>query len=565
MDDKQQTLGEYLKIDTPEELFEDMTLGEFMHMNEAAGKGNEELENAVISILAARAYAAAFPAQEAQKHTEPQQEGAQDGAIHIRTKSPFPNPESVDPELTAQIKETVDRCGGIVGFKEQLEAKYAEYSQKLAEGIGEALTETQKSIMLAFKKYEPDIKQLVKVIGDAINAALDFANSEAYKAITATAAAIADYAVTHKEEMQRISEGARQLRELAPFIEAEIQAHPEYADLSTDEVLINGFYDDGTPIEISPFEQIIQGALDRQAKFNEGAAIVAEVNNIIQSPVKSLLYPLDKPNSELWTKLEAAKPDGQIRMGFDTTSRRPRKKGATKEIEEQAIIFYSLVFTNDDGVKITKQLNAFDKLVYSIVDALRRSGNKYVSLTQIYKVMNEGKTPSGYDLERIDTSLTKMGFARIYIDNKKEAELYPGYPVVTIDAPLLSFKRMTGRKNGKISEGFIEVLDDLPLMEFARGRKQVASISPRLLAAPVNKTDKNLRIQDYLLDRIGRMKGGKAGGQKMLYATIFDRCGISDSKPERTKTTIKKYLEHYKTEKWIKGYTESKDGVTIQL
>ncbi len=76
-----------------------------------------------------------------------------------------------------------------------------------------------------------------------------------------------------------------------------------------------------------------------------------------------------------------------------------------------------------------------------------------------------------------------------------------------------------------------------------------------------------MQIDDYLLVRIGHMKSGKGKApRKMLFSTIYDRCNIKTKKQkQRAPQKIRVYLDHYKKCGWIKGYTEGKDGITIQL
>lgn len=543
-----QTYGDYLGVHTLEDLLQNITWGEFTDLLEAADKGDEELEKTVQTLLAYRLEQQLMSAQEVQEHT--QEPGK---IITERPRKKHPQ-EEIDPELLAQANKVIEQCGGIEGFKARLEQREAEFAQEISKGIGSAI-----------KEIAPDLREIYRGMMKAVEAAIEFIHSDAYKAITATAAAIASWHDENPEAIKQLSAGAKQVYDLLPFIEAELQEwkkkHPELAEASTDDVLVC-FYDDGTPIEDSPFYELIENARAHKAEYEKGLAIAEQAERIIAHPVENVHWPLDKASiTDLWATVAEAPADGQLKM----TGYKTGKKAAKGKKQEEAIVLCAVTWPNDENIRITKKLTPFDEMIYSIVDGLKRSGNNCFSITQIYKVMNEGRTPKSADVQRIDESLTKMGYARIYINNEQEAQT-THYPQISIDAPLLSFKRITARVNGKLSEGLIQVIDNLPLMEFARGRKQITTFPARLLAAPVNKTEKALKIQKYLLDRIGRMKGSRAATvpTKILYSTLFDRCGISDSKPERTKNTIKRYLDHYKKCGWIKGYTESADGVTVQ-
>lgn len=545
------TLGEYLGVETIEEMLENMTMGEYMRMIRAAAKGDEELRKAVNSILAHRTkVAAAQTPQEAQE----------------LMREPYPDISAIDPELQQAIKEAIDRCGGLEGFKVQLEAKQAEFEKKLNEKT-QGMRDKERQLLIDFTRGQEllggEYAEIFGKIHEAIEAAIAFTQSETYKTITATAAALAKYAAEHKEELQLMAEGARQLLELTPFIEAEIKAqmaaHPEYAELSTDEVLAGGFYEDGTPIEDNPFQQVIDGAIKRQEEYREGAAIVADIDRIIAHPVESLLYPLDKPNSKIWNMLEAAAPGGQIQLAIDT-----RRKGTKQE----APILYALSFPDlVDGIQITRQLTPFDKRCYVAAAALYNEGNEYMTATQIHRAMGNSSSPSPAQVDKINESITKMGAARVYIDNAREIEVNKKYAAFKYDAALLPFERVRKYINGTLSESAIHLFREPPLITFARERQQITTIERQLLESPISKTDGNLRLEDYLLERIGHMKNGAAGTpRKMLYATIYEHCAIKTKmQRERAPGKIRQYLNHYKKCGWIKDYTESKEGVTIHL
>ena len=69
-----------------------------------------------------------------------------------------------------------------------------------------------------------------------------------------------------------------------------------------------------------------------------------------------------------------------------------------------------------------------------------------------------------------------------------------------------------------------------------------------------------------MIGRISRMKNGKAKN-KILYKTLFTACRITGRKQQERakKDKILRYLDYYKQEKFIKGYTAEADGITIRL
>lgn len=284
-----------------------------------------------------------------------------------------------------------------------------------------------------------------------------------------------------------------------------------------------------------------------------------ELPRIIASQPGLISYPLDKPNSNIWNFLAAADPNGQLKLDIVTS-----KKGSKRD----AIVYYGISFDElETGLRITKQLTPFDKRVYIAAAALFNGRNDTISATQIYKMMGNSGKPKKEQLQKINDSLTKMGAARVYLDNTQEVQVNKKYTHFKYDASLLPFERISAYINGQLVDSAIHLFREPPLITFARERGQITSLTRQLLESPISKTDANLQLEDYLLERIGHMKNPKSKApRKMLYATIYERCGIkSRMQRSRAPEKIRRYLDHYKKCGWIQGYTEAADGVTIEL
>lgn len=311
---------------------------------------------------------------------------------------------------------------------------------------------------------------------------------------------------------------------------------------------------------LTSISESLEGDSPDIAKIEKAAEELKELPRIIAQQAENLDYPLDKPNSKIWNLLTTADENGQLSFAIDTA-----KKGSGKE----ALIYYSIDFTALESLpelNITKQLTPFDKRVYIIAAALFNAGNEVITATQIYKADHD-KLPSDKDLKKINDSLTKMGAAHIYIDNKQEISINKKYPKFKYDASLLPFERMSAYINGQLAEAAIHLLREPPLITFARERKQITTIDRQLLLAPVSKTDANLRIEDYLIERISHMKSPHSRApRKLLYSTIFENCGITEKKQkQRAPEKIRRFLDYYIECELIKGYAETKEGITITL
>ena len=381
-----------------------------------------------------------------------------------------------------------------------------------------------------------------------------------------------------------------ELDELEPFLNEEIKKYPEYEGKTYLDVL-----------NIMPFRAVYyfinedrQGAQDqeqtapaadqepaeaatdqeRQPEYTEEQKIIIDLLEIRRAAraahtaqqalesapkrniqhINEVGYPLDKPNSIIWKLLEKDTA-GQIEFNL-------AKSGSRQVIPA----YYSINFDNlGNDIKITRQLTAFDKRVYIAISALFCAGNDVITLSQIYYAMGYKGNPGSIDFTKINDSITKMTTARIYFDNEAEARKY-NYDRFRYDGSLLPIERGTGIINGKVADAAIYVFRDPPLMTFARQRGQITTINLKILQSPVSKTDANLLIEDYLIERICRAKNAK---RKRLYIrillkTLYEHTGIKTKKQmQRAPAKIKKYLDHQQKEALFSRYTMDSESITV--
>lgn len=294
----------------------------------------------------------------------------------------------------------------------------------------------------------------------------------------------------------------------------------------------------------------------RTAREKAGVPAVKKDPRIIAKQAEKLLYPLDKPNSKIWNMLSEADAHGQMKMNFRT--------GKTKDV----LVFYSINFDElDPALKISKKLTPYDKRVYIAAAALFNAGNDVITATQIFREMGNSSQPAPEQIQKIWDSLTKMRAAVIQLDNQKETETIKKYGIFKYDGQLLPFERISAYINNTLTDAAIHLFREPPLVSFARQRNQVTTITRKLLESPISKTEANLQLEDYLLERIGHMKKpNSTTPRKILFATIFNNCGIeSRSQRSRAPEKIKRYLEWYKKNGWIQDYEMQADGIQIVL
>ena len=299
-------------------------------------------------------------------------------------------------------------------------------------------------------------------------------------------------------------------------------------------------------------EPIPAASLSEKAKRAAGlkSASVELIKTAGRHP-EGVLYPVDKVNSNVWKMLER-QTGAQIRFHCED------KKNSSKE----AIVLYSIDFSQLDDISISKRLTGFDKLVYIIVGALLDAGNEVITYRGIYSTMGNNGAPGTRDLERIEKSLEKMRGAQIFVDNENEAQSQKRRAHFTYSGSLLPWEAIRAEVNGKLIDAAVRPLREPPLLTFAKERKQITKLPLAALAAPVSKTEQTLDIQDYLIERVARAK--TAGSQKILFKTLFEKTNIEEKKQkQRAKVKIRAILEQFKKAKLIKDFAESPDGVTI--
>ena len=355
-----------------------------------------------------------------------------------------------------------------------------------------------------------------------------------------------------------VQAGEERIKALEPFLAAELPAirtQPGYEAATLEDIESYIGLDGQTIAETSggqPIPPFIRDAIERAA----AAAYTADYPATRARRADIVAYPLDKVNSTVWNMLQ------------ETTGRQTKLalKAEKDGSEKQLNIYYSIDFEELEtaGLKITKRLTPFDKRVYIAIAALYNAGNKVITLTQIHYAMGNTGRPAAAHLQKINDSVTKMRSANVFIDTLEESQVY-NYPRFKYEDYLLPVARTTAIVNGKIADAAIHIKGEPPIMTFARQRKQITTITVKVLQSPLSKTDANLLIDDYLIERIGRAKHtGK--GLKILYSTLYEKAQITTKNQRaRAPEKIETYLKHYKACGLISRYSLLKDGIQIEF
>ena len=368
------------------------------------------------------------------------------------------------------------------------------------------------------------------------------------------------------EELAREEEFNRELDALWYEGEALDPADPEYEEkYNVLQLKMNAFIQEHWRETRKSLAEILERLMNSDSPDSNLVELVRYALEMRQGPppppmfkhtpkrARSVEYPLDKVNSQIWGLLEKD-TRGQLAL-------KAEKWGSDIPLN----IYYAIDFDALEGdMKISRRLTAHDKRVYIAVSALFNAGNSVMTMTQIYYAMGYTGRPGRGDLERINTAVTKMTGARIYINNEQEASRYK-YDRFVYDGSLLPVERGTAMVGGQFSDAAIHLFREPPVISFAKQRRQITTIDVKLLQSPISKTDQNLTLDDYLIERISRAK--KRGlHQRILFNTIYEKVGATTAKQrQRIPEKVLRYLDYYAECGLITGYETDCDGITVSF
>lgn len=380
-----------------------------------------------------------------------------------------------------------------------------------------------------------------------------------------------------REHLRKVVNALDELEALRPYLEAELQK-PEYNGAK-----LNDLLRDYTPAELLdlPEDSILYKAMEaaRSARAEALPVIDTHKTNTLNTPV-------DRVNFLAWNSF---KETGE-QIAFNLMSNRDQGDPARRDLD--ITMRYSLSFGADPNIKTTKELNHYDRRLMQAVDTLYTndsSGQHIYLMGDIYRAMG-GKGDIGNRRDRLNDSLTKQATARVYMDNAAEAKHY-NYPHIEYDGNILYFERIRVMYNGQEVEA-LHFLRRPVFMELADGRKQITDIPLKVLQSGISQTDDNLRIEDYLLQRIARQKNDlrklldqqekkytqdrqrkikEARRLTILLDTFYEEIGKTKKKAivkSRAVKTAERYLKHYVSPaggQYISDYKIKDDRIIITL
>lgn len=237
----------------------------------------------------------------------------------------------------------------------------------------------------------------------------------------------------------------------------------------------------------------------------------------------------------------------------------PDKNKSLKE----TFTYCAINFEELKGTTLTRKLGALDEELYNAAANLYHAGNEYVSLSMLYNVYHDGN-PRDDDLIPIAERITKMERTFMKLDNREEAEVTE-YQRFEYSGSLLPIERVSCYINGKLVDQAIHFFREPPLFSYARLRGQLTTVPRKLLLYPAHRSDRNSRLNLYLIRIIKAAQNPKNNvSNRITYDTIFEKLELENpSLKSRTKGTIIKLFDFYKKEELITSYKPDAKGITF--
>lgn len=319
---------------------------------------------------------------------------------------------------------------------------------------------------------------------------------------------------------------------------------------------------------------------DDERRFKEFISPIKEktlevISNLNKPETYSILNnKVSNQYASIQDKLLATEPNGQLTFMTDLIpvmqSPRASKK---KSVEVNTLV--GLSYSGELTRKLAR-VNGYDKAILNTICSIFQAGNQTMTLADIFRVMNgnTNKQPSQKQRDKILASIKKLGATRIYLDISEEIErkyLTINDSRVTkgvIDEPLLHYTGGLFQTENGQEVYAVSILKEPILMTYSKSKSQLVSFPISLLdTKSVSATDDIVAIREYLLQQITLMRNGQRDNKTILYESIYKSCGIEAPTDrmtaKRKKDAIKKLLDEWKQQGYIKGSKDKKDGTAL--
>lgn len=284
----------------------------------------------------------------------------------------------------------------------------------------------------------------------------------------------------------------------------------------------------------------------------------------------SLLYDLQN----IAFPSEIVQPIDQITQKFFKNEFKPNKSEVvsfTKKGKKGKAAFKISLMDLPPEIKLSRDIEPFDNLVFTAVLSLYEAGNKHFTGQSIYHSLtgDPNAKASTEKLKEIDDSWTRLTSTAIKLNTGTVSELFGKVQwertrrIIEGGKDTISIQNQTG-----LHETTIYTMNEQPLLqEYANCINQIRRYPIDYLNTPVNKTTEISILQKHLLDHIAAIP---KISDHILYETLFSKIDISaptanaeKQKKSKLRKQIYRMLDYWKQIGFIYNWSEEKKGKTL--
>lgn len=220
-------------------------------------------------------------------------------------------------------------------------------------------------------------------------------------------------------------------------------------------------------------------------------------------------------------------------------------------------------------VNISRPLNEFDRAIFDACISTQEAGLKIATVDFLFRVMtgNDKKQPTLAEKTAILESIGKMTTTLITIDfseAREKMKKYDSAPARLVGA-ILPCQYLDGVKVNGQETAIIKFLDESPLLEIARAKRQIINYPSALLDIfNQNNTPLITKIKSYVIRRVHEIiLHPKDLRPTITFEDVFKHCDLADAtkrKKQDARKIIFEVMEHLRSQEVIRSFEKKKDG-----
>ena len=223
---------------------------------------------------------------------------------------------------------------------------------------------------------------------------------------------------------------------------------------------------------------------------------------------------------------------------------------------------------------LCEAVEQFDIDVLCVCISEYHIGNRYITPGIIYraltgKVGDHAANPGKIQLADILHSIDKLMRLKTHIkmtDYCEKLNCNAGKSF-EIFLPLLPAEYTSELTINGTASNVIQLLEESPLWQIACLKNQVMSFDATLLDVPnQNNSKMNIELKNYVMRRIVEVKAHPQLPHTITFNDLFFKCRLEDSRSDKkfdARNNVIRFLEHLKSEHFIKAFEPVKNGVAI--